>query len=395
MNKKNIAFLIENYLAGGCDSIARDLIDNLDYHRLYLYVNKGSDLKILLRNKLPNNVELIEYNIISIPKLGMFANNFKEKNKIVYGLLKFFNLMIRYPILVLYIIYFFLLFRKVNIDVFFSNNGGYPGGECNRMASIAFSFLRGRNYHIVHNLATKPFFKLFTPIEYFIDYILDKVSVFVCVSNQTKEYLLQNRYIKSSPIVIYNGVESNIKVVKKIKSSTIRLLNIGLLGKRKNQLLLVEALDRLKLKGYKNIELHLLGDEEDIGYIKMLKEKISRYNLDNIYFQGFCDPYEYYNKCDIFILSSVVESFALVRVEAMSVGMPVITTDVGDAYMQIENNYNGYIVNSLDEMVIAIERYINNTQLIEEHAHNGKIIYNNKFTKDKMIEQYQRLIDED
>lgn len=393
MRTENIGIFIENYLAGGCDKIARDLIDNLSYNKLYLYVNKGSDLKILLQNDLPNNVELIEYNLISIPKLGMFANNFKEKNKIVYGLLKFFNLMIRYPILVLYIIYFFLLFRKVNIDVFFSNNGGYPGGECNRMASIAFSFLRGRNYHIVHNLATKPFFKLFKFFEYFIDSLIDKNCRFICVSNQTKEVLLKNRYIKQQPIVIYNGIKNHIKQNKKQNHDIIKLLNIGLLGDRKNQLQIIETVKILKSRGYDCIELYLLGDEEDVGYKDMLVEKAKQYSLDNIHLKGFCDPSEYYQACDIFVLSSIVESFALVRVEAMSYEMPVISTNVGDVYLQIENGRNGYIVSNAEEMADALEVYLKNKELILEHGHNGYEIFQNRFTLNKMIEQYQKLID--
>lgn len=393
MKNKKIAILIENYLAGGCDKIARDLIDNLKYEKLYLFINKDSDLKILLNRDLPKNVELITYSLLSIPKLGLFANNFKRKSKLFYIVLKAFNLLIRYPLILFYFVYFYFLLKKFDLDVFFSNNGGYPGGEFNRVATLSFSLFGKPNYHIVHNLATKPFFKLFTPIEYFIDWLLDKSATFICVSNQTRDVLLQNRFIKQQPIVIYNGIKSSTKQNNKLNNGTIKLLSIGLLGKRKNQLELIEVMNILKQKDYSDIELYLLGDEEDIGYKKQLNEKIRQYELKNIHLEGFCDPVKYYKMCDIFVLSSMVESFALVRVEAMSYQMPVITTDVGDAHLQIKNGKNGYIVNNVLQFANAIEIYLQNKEMILQHGDYGHEIFKNRFTLDKMIEEYQKLVD--
>lgn len=393
--KKIIGIFIENYIAGGCDKIARDLIDGLDYKKLYIFVNKDSDLKILMNKELPLNVKLITYKIPSIVKMGSFANTLKSKSIILYVFFKVLNLILRYPLMLFSFIYFIKLFYSYKIDLFFSNNGGYPGGEFNRMASLAYSFIGKKNYHIVHNLATKPFFKLFTPIEKLIDYSLEKRCDFICVSNQTKEYLLKNRNIKKQPIVIYNGVDEYTNSSVKKFNKKIKLLNIGLLGNRKNQVLIIEALKVLKDKGYSDVELHIIGEEEDIGYKDILINKIEKYKLSNIFFEGFCNPYDYYESCDIFVLSSIVESFALVRVEAMSVGMPIITTDVGDAFMQVENDKNGFIIKDAEELAEALEKYIISGELIEKHSKKSIETYRTKFTKDKMITSYKELIERD
>ncbi|MCG3658929.1 glycosyltransferase [Aliarcobacter butzleri] len=397
--KKNISIFIENYVAGGSDKIARDLIDNLEYEKCYLFVNSRNDFSMLLSKPLPKNCELIKYGIKTIPELGLFANSLKNKNLIIYFFLKVFNLIIRYPLLVVYIFYFYSLLRKYPIDIFFSNNGGYPGGECNRVATLVSSILKIKNYHIVHNLATFPFFKPYKYIEYFIDWILSKKTTFICVSNQTKDYLLDKRNIRCTPLVITNGVQkiyNNIKTFNK-DYTTIKLLNIGALGERKNQLMLIESINILKSNGYENITLYLVGKEEDEGYLKFLKSKIEEYKLqDKVFFEGFQNnPYKYYDICDIFILSSKVESFALVRVEAMSVGMPIITTDVGDANLQVINNENGYIVYDFNEMVDCIEKYIKDSSLIKSHSIRGFEIYNNFFTIENMIKKYQDLIEGD
>lgn len=395
---KIIAIFIENYVAGGSDKIARDLIDGLCYKKAYLFVNKSNDVAMLCATKLPSNVELIPYRIITLAELGKFANSFKSTNQFLFLFFKVFNLFIRYPLMLWFVIYFFFLFRKYPIDVFFSNNGGYPGGECNRMATIAAYFICSKNYHIVHNIATNVFLKIFTPFEYAIDIMIDKCSKLICVSEQTKDALLQKRFFKQKPLVINNGVKARNNYIKNFISdkNKIKLLNIGALGVRKNQCLIIEALNILQQKGH-DVELYIVGQEEDVGYTDMLKAKIKQYNLqNNIFFEGFrTDPYKYYELCDVFILSSVVESFALVRVEAMSIGMPIITTDVGDAYMQVNHGINGFIVNSPYAMALAIKKYILNFSLIAEHSKNGYKIYQNYFTDNKMLMQYQALIDKD
>lgn len=161
--------------------------------------------------------------------------------------------------------------------------------------------------------------------------------------------------------------------------------------------MLIESINILKSNGYENITLYLVGKEEDEGYLKFLKSKIEEYKLqDKVFFEGFqSNPYKYYDICDIFILSSKVESFALVRVEAMSVGMPIITTDVGDANLQVINNENGYIVYDFNEMVDCIEKYIKDSSLIKSHSIRGFEIYNNFFTIENMIKKYQDLIEGD
>ncbi len=395
---KTIGIFIENYVAGGSDKIARDLIEGLCYKRAYLFVNKSNDLSMLCAAKFPKNVDFIPYRIITLAELGSFANSFQSKSKLLFLFLKVFNLFIRYPLMLWFIIYFFFLFRKYPIDIFFSNNGGYPGGECNRMATVAAYFICSKNYHIVHNIATNVFLKIFTPFEYAIDVMIDKCSKIICVSGQTKDALLQKRFFKQKPLVINNGVKARNNYIKNfiLAKEKLKLLNIGALGVRKNQYFIIEALNILHLKGY-DVELYIVGQEEDVGYTDMLKAKIKQYNLqNNVFFEGFrADPYRYYELCDVFILSSIVESFALVRVEAMSIGMPIVTTDVGDAHIQVNNGINGFIVNTPYAMALAIEKYILNFSLIAEHSKNGYEIYQNYFTDNKMLMQYQALIDKD
>ncbi|PPB76496.1 glycosyltransferase [Campylobacter hyointestinalis] len=399
---KNLAIFIENYAAGGSDKIARNLVDYLHYNRLFLFVNRENDTSVLLKEQLPSNVELIYYNFITIARLGKMANSFLTKCKIFYILFKAFNLLIRYPLIIASIIYFYFLFRKYEIDTLFINNGGYPGGEYCRSATISFRLIillhsntmNCMIYHIVHSIATRPFFILFTPIEYFYDYLVDKSCKFIVVSNETKEALISKRRIKQEPLVIFNGVLKLNYNKKIVNFGTLNLLNIGVIYTIKNQLKLLKSIKLAIEMGAVDIRLYIVGKEAEIEYIEKLKKYIRDNSLENIiFFEGFQDTYKYYEMCDIFVLTSDVESFALVRTEAMNAYMPVITTNVGDADVQIQNGKSGFIVDNIEDIAKKILYYYQNREIIVSHGENAYKIFNEKFKIDKMIKKYQDLID--
>ena len=72
---------------------------------------------------------------------------------------------------------------------------------------------------------------------------------------------------------------------------------------------------------------------------------------------------DFYNAMDVFGLVSVQEGFALVFLEAMFSGLPVIATPVGAVPEVIEHNVSGVIVNGeVDDIVNALKRVESNRQ---------------------------------
>ncbi|WP_246745114.1 glycosyltransferase [Thiospirochaeta perfilievii] len=94
--------------------------------------------------------------------------------------------------------------------------------------------------------------------------------------------------------------------------------------------------------------------------LKKLKELASKLGIeDNVYFVGMLSRekiIEYYNKSDVFILSSNFESFGVVIIEALSQGLPVISTICGGPESLIDNE-NGILVSKdcVEEMVLAMK----------------------------------------
>ena len=62
---------------------------------------------------------------------------------------------------------------------------------------------------------------------------------------------------------------------------------------------------------------------------------------------------EIYNMADVLVMGSYFEALSLSLCEALACGIPVVTTDVGDAKEVIGNGKNGYIVNNRDPQEFA------------------------------------------
>ena len=99
------------------------------------------------------------------------------------------------------------------------------------------------------------------------------------------------------------------------------------------------------------------------------EELVSSCNIPDISFLGSIDPnsvVNLYDSSDVFILPSYrrdnsYESWGLVVNEAMSMGLPIITTTaVGAAYDLVKDGHNGFVVrdNNVDELYEAMAKML-------------------------------------
>jgi glycosyltransferase involved in cell wall biosynthesis len=92
----------------------------------------------------------------------------------------------------------------------------------------------------------------------------------------------------------------------------------------------------------------IVGSGELLEELKsfVYKEKISDY----VIFTGSKNnTEEYYSAADCFVLSSSLEGFGIVLVEAMSVGLPTITTEASGACKEILQN------NDFIDFIVAVK----------------------------------------
>lgn len=102
------------------------------------------------------------------------------------------------------------------------------------------------------------------------------------------------------------------------------VLGLGRITKVKGFDLLLDAWRQI---GHTDWELHIVGNGR---MKKKLMEKVKKQNINGVcFFPATSDVASVYRKASIFVLSSRSEGFGNVLVEAMSVGLPVVSFDCG------------------------------------------------------------------
>lgn len=154
------------------------------------------------------------------------------------------------------------------------------------------------------------------------------------------------------------------------------IVGAGRLERQKNFSLLIEAFSDFYKKN-KEYELHIFGDGSMKQELIDLSEKV----LPNgaVKFLGNNpDLLNTIKDCSVFVLSSDYEGVPNVLIEAMSIGMPVISTDCapGGARELIVNNENGLLIetNNRTQMTLAMDELVNNEVLMKKCSQNASKI---------------------
>ena len=169
--------------------------------------------------------------------------------------------------------------------------------------------------------------------------------------------------LKSTFTVIHNAVSVPFDMYNEpCPNPKFRIINVGRLHPQKNQICLLEAFNIIKDE-YPDLSLEIYGD----GLLKdFLKDEIIKKELDkrvHIY-SSTPNILDIIYHSTIFVLSSDYEGMPNVLLEAMSLGVPCISTDYkpGGARELIEDGKNGLLVqtNSPFDMALAIKRILDN-----------------------------------
>jgi glycosyltransferase involved in cell wall biosynthesis len=100
--------------------------------------------------------------------------------------------------------------------------------------------------------------------------------------------------------------------------------------------------------------------------------------------------------CDLFTLTSVAEGISNTILEAMASALPVVATRVGGNPELVDDGINGYLVSAGDMagLTAAYESYLYNPNLRDLHGRNARTRVEQKFSLERMANQYARLYQE-
>jgi glycosyltransferase involved in cell wall biosynthesis len=179
--------------------------------------------------------------------------------------------------------------------------------------------------------------------KWYFDWFHSDSKVVMCSSLSSK---LENP--KWNAQVLSKGYDSHFKFVDKKSTQVKTLLYVGRVSKEKN----IEKFCELDIPDTTKI---VVGD----GPARKCLEK----KYPNVNFVGYKFGEElarYYQRADVFVFPSKVDTFGIVILESMACGTPVAGYNVTGPKDQIINGINGYIDNNLETAVkkcLNISRY--------------------------------------
>lgn len=188
--------------------------------------------------------------------------------------------------------------------------------------------------------------------------------IFTLDNDSTKRYLKYNKNI----IQTDNSIVVDERICSRIKPhSPLRLLFVGRLSKVKCVDVIIDAVLDMD-----DVVLEIVGDGEELITLRNKSKKSKK-----IKFIGAVKPNEvgkYMKSSDILIMNSVIEGKPMTIIEALSYGLPVVTTNVGGIEDMVINHYDSEFTNgNKDEIINCVNTIKNKYGFYSNNAlHNSK-----------------------
>jgi len=221
------------------------------------------------------------------------------------------------------------------------------------------SFLGKRVVYHVHGAEYKEFY---SRNQKQVKALFKKVDVTVALSESWKAFFEQqvgHKNVKVIENVVTPPIIRPIKV-----DCLVHFLFLGELGRRKGIYdLLHSVADKIDFIKGKAV-FHIGGN----GEVEKVRQLISELKLEEIVvFEGWVSgdkKIDFLNLADVYILPSYNEGLPISILEAMSYGLPIISTPVGGIPEVVIDNQNGLLVEPGDRNAIgdAIIRMVENTE---------------------------------
>lgn len=228
-------------------------------------------------------------------------------------------------------------------------------------------------------------------------YLIKQADSIRVVSNRIKKSLIKRFSVTEDKIINvpiyadtyakkYYSAQPGIK--EKYKDNFL-FLAMGRFTKEKNFPLLINAFKEVHKK-HPKARLLIIGRGPLSGKLNDLVR--AKGLLSEIQFKYWVDKvFPYYKAADAYVLSSSSEGWGMAIVEAASVGLPIIMTDVGLAGEVIKNESSGLIVSVGDKqgLVDAMIKIIEHKEIRDDFGQAGKQAVDRLFNKQETLSLYR------
>jgi len=228
-------------------------------------------------------------------------------------------------------------------------------------------------------------------------------SSIIAITQFTREYLINTYQIPAEKIkLIYQGTdierfqstevgkrEALKRYVLPTGASPI-LASVGSFEHRKGHPILFEAVSRLAVGPLPNIHLMMVGDGPDE---QALKNQVNELDIEqHVTFYPFTDKPQYvFERADVTVLPSLYkEGLPNVLLESMSMGVPVVSSDLGGVPEIVFNGKTGIMVEpgNRDQLAEAIQKLWNDRTNYMKMRQNARQLMVENFNKERQFDRF-------
>ncbi len=220
---------------------------------------------------------------------------------------------------------------------------------------------------------------------------IKKTDIVVTPSQHLKNFIL-NLGFKNKIEIINNGVlipEENTNI---FTNDQINITIVSRLVSHKNIEKIIKAISDLNSP---LINLNIIGDGPELNQLQ--KISLESNNKDNIIFHGKLNRDEIdhiFLNSDIYVQASNYEGLPHSLLEAMSYGIPVLCTPVGECKEILGNEDRGYILDlpvSKNNIKSKISQIIGEKDIANKKGERGKDFINEKYNLTNSFNLYKNL----
>ncbi len=154
-----------------------------------------------------------------------------------------------------------------------------------------------------------------------------------------------------------------------------RILFVGLDWERKGGPTLLEAFRRIRHR-HPDATLTLVGASPALDEPNV--DRVGPVSIDRVH--------EYYEQASVFCMPTWQEPFGIVFVEAMSHGLPILSTRVGALPDMVEDGHNGYLIDPGDAATLAghLDELLSDPQRRRDLGENGRTLAQDRYNWDRV-----------
>jgi glycosyltransferase involved in cell wall biosynthesis len=282
---------------------------------------------------------------------------------------------------------FFVAFKQLRPDVVHLHNTT-PTIYAALAARIAgaHSIISTRHSLVAppHNIATE--------IKYAIAALFCDYVVGICdatVSNLRRLHSVPHRKI----VRVYNGTVPLSRASNYLVPTTsgFTLIYVGRLAPVKNHSMLLNAF-RIAVSSMPELRLWMVGDGSERESLEQQARDLGIAAKVTFWGQQL-DVAQFFYAADAFIMSSKSEGLPMSLLQAFSIGLPAIVTDVGGMSEVVRLANAGYTVDPTDAVAMsaAILQIAGCAEERQTFSRNAKVAFSSLFTLERMVAEYMSL----